>query len=148
MFCTFNPTYLGRATLPDSLTALLRPVAMLLPDKKHIAEAALAAAGFQAAKQLASKTVAFFQTAQEMASQSVNKCTSNRQFKAFERMCPTWNGACFLQLSLQVHYDFGLRSIKATLLRAGELLAEAREGKEEAIIVQSIWYAGVHGSIG
>lgn len=69
VFCTFNPTYLGRATLPESLTALLRPVAMLLPDKKHIAEAALAAAGFQSAKQLASKTVAFFQTAQETASQ-------------------------------------------------------------------------------
>lgn len=56
-----NPSYVGRAELPDNLKALFRPIAMVVPDARLIAEITLYAEGFQDTKQLARKVFSLYQ---------------------------------------------------------------------------------------
>lgn len=56
MFATMNPAskdYGGRSQLPDSLTVLLRPVSMMVPDRLAILRVQLCAAGFNDYQNLA-----------------------------------------------------------------------------------------------
>lgn len=70
IFITMNPSYSGRANLPDNLKKLFRSFSMKSPDSEIIGEVLLSSWGFKSSKALSEKVVRFFKL---LASRSSNQ---------------------------------------------------------------------------
>lgn len=90
-----NPTYAGRAVLPDNLRALFRPVSMVVPDIRLISEILLYSLGFQFAKTLANKITKTFELARKQLSYQAHYEFGLRNIK----IVLSWAGILKLQSS-------------------------------------------------
>lgn len=102
-----NPGYQGRTELPDNLSSLFRPVAMMIPNYAMIAEIKLYSYGFVNGRNLAKKMVTTFKISSE-------------------------------QLSVQTHYDYGMRALMSVIKAAGFYKKRYDNLGEDQIVLKAL----------
>ena len=82
LFITMNPGYAGRTELPDNLSSLFRPVAMIAPDTELITEILLQSEGFKDAAVLSKKIMSLYSLIERQLSQQSHYAYGLRNIKA------------------------------------------------------------------
>ncbi|XRB10259.1 dynein axonemal heavy chain [Pseudoscourfieldia marina] len=80
-FVTLNPAYMSRNPLPESLSALLRPIAIMVADLRYIAEVQLFCIGFSHAPMISAKLACFLRTVKTQVEQQIYHDTGMRALR-------------------------------------------------------------------
>ncbi|CAI6004266.1 unnamed protein product, partial [Closterium sp. NIES-65] len=100
IFVTLNPRYAGRDHLPESLSALLRPLTVAVPDACAIAHVTLLSCGFSHAERLADAATRIFQESEQCLAPQPQYDFSQRALKAALRSSLTLSFRSFLVIPL------------------------------------------------
>ena len=82
LFITMNPGYAGRTELPDNLSSLFRPVAMIAPDTELITEILLQSEGFKESGVLSAKLMSVYGLIEKQLSKQSHYAYGLRAIKA------------------------------------------------------------------
>lgn len=83
IFITMNPGYEGRSNLPDNLKNLFRSFAMVVPDRKLIAQVMLYSQGIVTAESLAGRVVDLFLRCKAKMSEQLHYVSSPMHLRIF-----------------------------------------------------------------
>lgn len=98
IFITMNPGYEGRSNLPDNLKNLFRSFAMVVPDRKLIAQVMLYSQGIVTAEGLAGRVVDLFLKCKARMSDQLHYVSANIQC-AFQEIFLRSSNFCLFRIS-------------------------------------------------
>jgi dynein heavy chain len=116
-----NPGYAGRTALPDNLSSLFRPVAMMIPESEMIAEIILQSEGFKDAQVLAKKINTIYSLIDKQLSKQPHYAYGLRAIKSVLQRAGQLNRSKGLDLSEELVLMRALRDMNASKLIAEDI---------------------------